>query len=184
LNSDVLLAMSGTAAVVEPRRVEVDKNIPDHDISVTLRVLPKLQRYTGTIRHNLKSRQWGSNHDGMSIYVESVETIPRGEARAKGRGALKTGLFAYQDLRRRAIANEKHSSTENSTKHTTDDDQNEEPDASHRNRGVRKRIKMFQVCLCQTVYPANPTLQAQLTCTLRCERISPHLELKDEDTLL
>ncbi|CAM0138536.1 hypothetical protein VKS41_007155 [Umbelopsis sp. WA50703] len=145
LNSDVLLAMSGTAAVVEPRRVEVDKNIPDHDISVTLRVLPKLQRYTGTIRHNLKSRQWGSNHDGMSIYVESVETIPRGEARAKGRGALKTGLFAYQDLRRRAIANEKHSSTENSTKHTTDDDQNEEPDASHRNRGVRKRIKMFQM---------------------------------------
>ncbi|KAJ2963546.1 hypothetical protein NQZ79_g1434 [Umbelopsis isabellina] len=145
LNSDVLLAMSGTAAVVEPRRLEMDKNIPDHDVSVMLRVLPKLQRYTSTIRHHLKSRQWGGNHDGMSIYVEKVELLPRGEARAKGRGALKSGLFAYQDLRRRAIANEKHSSTEHPTKHTTDDDQDDEPDANSRNRGVRKRIKMFQV---------------------------------------
>ncbi|KAG2173231.1 hypothetical protein INT43_004605, partial [Umbelopsis isabellina] len=144
LNSDVLLAMSGTAAVVEPRRLEVGKNVPDHDVSVMLRVLPKLQRYTGTIRHHLKSRQWGGNHDGLSIYVEKVELLPRGEARAKGRGALKSGLFAYQDLRRRAIANEKHSSTEPSIKHTTDDDQDDEPDANSRNRGVRKRIKMFQ----------------------------------------
>jgi hypothetical protein len=141
LNNDVMLAMSGTAALIETRRVDVNTNIPDHDLSVTLRVLPKLQRYAGTIRHHLKSRDWGSNHDGMSLFVEKVEKLPRGEARSKGRAALKSGLFAYQDLRRRAITNEKCQS--NSDGSFTEEDSNDND--MNRNRGVRKKIKMFQV---------------------------------------
>ncbi|KAI8582469.1 hypothetical protein K450DRAFT_227315 [Umbelopsis ramanniana AG] len=140
LNNDVMLAMSGTAALIEPRRVDVNTNIPDHDLSVTLRVLPKLQRYTGTIRHHLKSRDWGSNHDGMSLFVEKVEQLPRGEARSKGRSALKSGLFAYQDLRRWAITNEKGQATSDGSFA----DEEDSHDMS-RNRGVRKKIKMFQM---------------------------------------
>jgi Histone deacetylation protein Rxt3 len=142
LNNDVMLAMSGTAALIEPRRVDVNTNIPDHDLSVTLRVLPKLQRYTGTIRHHLKSRDWGGNHDGMSLFVEKVEQLPRGEARSKGRAALKSGLFAYQDLRRWAITNEKGQSTSDGS--FADEEDSNDNDMS-RNRGVRKKIKMFQV---------------------------------------
>jgi hypothetical protein len=145
LNNDVLLAMSGTAAVIEPRRVDIDKNIPDHDVSVTLRVLPKLQRYAGTIRHHLKSREWGGNHDGMSLYVEKVDKLPRGEARSKGRGALKRGLFAFQDLRRSAITKEKEGSTSDGVEEEERGDNSNHHHDMNRNRGVRKKIKMFQV---------------------------------------
>ncbi|GAB5585835.1 hypothetical protein Unana1_00735 [Umbelopsis nana] len=145
LNNDVLLAMSGTAAVIEPRRVDIDQNIPDHDVSVTLRVLPKLLRYAGTIRHHLKSREWGGNHDGMSLYVEKVDKLPRGEARSKGRGALKRGLFAFQDLRRRAITKEKEGLTSDGVEEEERGDNSNHHHDMNRNRGVRKKIKMFQV---------------------------------------
>lgn len=49
-----------------------DHSIPDHDLKVTVRVLPKLQNYASSIRHKLKSRDW-HQHDGMSLYVEKVE---------------------------------------------------------------------------------------------------------------
>jgi hypothetical protein len=47
---------------------------PDHDLKVTVRVLPTLQHYAGSIRHKLKSREWGK-HDGMSLFVDKVEKI-------------------------------------------------------------------------------------------------------------
>lgn len=52
-----------------------DDTVPDHDIKVTLRVLPKLQHYTSTIQHRIKSRPWGGNHDGISLFVEKVEQL-------------------------------------------------------------------------------------------------------------
>lgn len=51
-----------------------DHLIPDHDLKVTVRVLPKLQHYASSIRHKLKSRDW-HQHDGMSLYVDKVEKM-------------------------------------------------------------------------------------------------------------
>lgn len=48
--------------------------IPDHDLKVTVRVLPTLQHYASSIRHKLKSREWGK-HDGMSLFVNKVEKV-------------------------------------------------------------------------------------------------------------
>ncbi|KAI9489162.1 histone deacetylation protein Rxt3-domain-containing protein [Zychaea mexicana] len=52
-----------------------DDVVPDHDLKVTLRVMPTLKRYTGTIRHYIASRTWSGNHDGASYWVEQVEKI-------------------------------------------------------------------------------------------------------------
>lgn len=54
--------------------VRQDTSIPDHDLKVTIRVLPKLQNYTGSIRNCVKSRDWGK-HDGMSLFVNKIEKI-------------------------------------------------------------------------------------------------------------
>ncbi|ORZ15139.1 histone deacetylation protein Rxt3-domain-containing protein [Absidia repens] len=79
-----------------------DDTIPEYDIKVTLRVLPKLQDYTSTIQHRIKSRQWGGNHDGVSFYVEKVEQLKKGEARSCGRSSLKTNLFRHERYRKQA----------------------------------------------------------------------------------
>ncbi|KAI8138789.1 histone deacetylation protein Rxt3-domain-containing protein [Fennellomyces sp. T-0311] len=69
--------------------------IPDHDLKVTLRVMPTLKRYTGTIRHYIASRTWGGDHDGASYWVECVEKIDRGEAQPKGRQGIKANMMKY-----------------------------------------------------------------------------------------
>ncbi|KAG0164327.1 hypothetical protein DFQ28_010514 [Apophysomyces sp. BC1034] len=80
-----------------------DERAPDHDLKVTVRVLPKLRCYASTIRHNIKSRPWGDNHDGVSFYVENVEKIKKGEARLRGRSSLKADIMAYEPYRKRAL---------------------------------------------------------------------------------
>ncbi|CEP16313.1 hypothetical protein [Parasitella parasitica] len=77
-------------------------SIPDHDLKVTVRVLPALQYYSSSIRHKIKSREWGK-HDGMSLFVNKVEIIKRGEARLKGRSSLKSNMFAYEPYRKQAL---------------------------------------------------------------------------------
>ncbi|CAO3625413.1 unnamed protein product [Cunninghamella echinulata] len=67
-----------------------DDTIPEHDVQVTVRVLPKLKRYTSSIQHRIKSREWGNNHDGVSLCVENVEVLKKGEARLRGRSTLKS----------------------------------------------------------------------------------------------
>lgn len=62
------LALSGK------RWVRHDSLIPDHDLKVTVRVLPTLKNYASCIRYRLKSREWGK-HDGMSLFVDKVEKI-------------------------------------------------------------------------------------------------------------
>ncbi|KAI8913495.1 histone deacetylation protein Rxt3-domain-containing protein [Gorgonomyces haynaldii] len=58
---------------------------PDHDLQVILRVLPKLIKYTGSLRYGLDSRGWGASHDGESVQVESVRKIERGSVLKMGR---------------------------------------------------------------------------------------------------
>lgn len=62
------LAVSGKKYVVH------DSLIPDHDLKVTVRVLPTLQNYASSIRYRIKSREW-TKHDGMSLFVSKVEKI-------------------------------------------------------------------------------------------------------------
>lgn len=55
------------------------------DLSVTLRIAPKLILYKGCHRGGIKSRSWGNTHDGVSLVVESVELRPvRGKTNAVG----------------------------------------------------------------------------------------------------
>ncbi|WWD07445.1 hypothetical protein V865_005544 [Kwoniella europaea PYCC6329] len=59
--------------------VEVQKkgrNPRDQDvINVTVRLVPRLIRYTATERNGVRTRNWGNGHDGSSIVVERVERI-------------------------------------------------------------------------------------------------------------
>lgn len=47
-------------------------------INVTVRLVPRLVRYTGTERNGLKTRGWGNGHDGSSVVVERVERVKVG----------------------------------------------------------------------------------------------------------
>ncbi|KAI9310921.1 histone deacetylation protein Rxt3-domain-containing protein [Dichotomocladium elegans] len=69
--------------------------IPDHDLKVTLRVVPALKHYNGTIQNYIASRTWGSNHDGVSYHVERVEKTPKGLAQPCGRHAIKANMTQY-----------------------------------------------------------------------------------------
>lgn len=42
------------------------------DLSVILRIAPKLIAYKGSQRGGVKSRSWGNGHDGVSLMIESV----------------------------------------------------------------------------------------------------------------
>ncbi|ORY44707.1 Rxt3-domain-containing protein [Rhizoclosmatium globosum] len=70
------------------------KSIPLHDLVVTLRVLPRLEKYTGTACVGLtdkdvvySSRGWGGSHEGESICIVSVRQIPTRHAHP---GVLRT----------------------------------------------------------------------------------------------
>lgn len=47
----------------------------DDIVHVTLRVVPRLVRYTATERNGVVTRAWGNGHDGSSIVVEGVERV-------------------------------------------------------------------------------------------------------------
>ncbi|OCF77153.1 hypothetical protein I204_02865 [Kwoniella mangroviensis CBS 8886] len=52
------------------------RNPRDQDvINVTVRLVPRLIRYTATERNGVRTRNWGNGHDGSSIVVERVERI-------------------------------------------------------------------------------------------------------------
>ncbi|WWC86700.1 uncharacterized protein L201_001577 [Kwoniella dendrophila CBS 6074] len=60
---------------------ERDKDI----INVTIRLVPRLIRYTATERNGIKTRGWGNGHDGSSIVVERVERIAINKTYLKSR---------------------------------------------------------------------------------------------------
>ncbi|KAJ3111141.1 hypothetical protein HDU96_005948 [Phlyctochytrium bullatum] len=76
-----------------------------HDLSVTLRVLPRLNRYTGSSRNGISSKGWGSSHDGESIRVEKIEPLPRGSVvrRGRKRGCLEWCTLGLVGRRKEAL---------------------------------------------------------------------------------
>ncbi|ODV91393.1 hypothetical protein CANCADRAFT_44983 [Tortispora caseinolytica NRRL Y-17796] len=49
------------------------------DVRIVLRILPRLERYRGCFRNGIRSRTWGTVHDGMSYCVEKVNVYPPGK---------------------------------------------------------------------------------------------------------
>ncbi|KAJ3198634.1 hypothetical protein HDU67_003482, partial [Dinochytrium kinnereticum] len=80
--------------------------LPDHDLAVTLRVLPRLVRYTGSTRFGISSRGWGSSHDGESIRVEKIEALPRGSVARRGRkrGSLEWATLGLRGRREDSLS--------------------------------------------------------------------------------
>ncbi|KAL9540759.1 hypothetical protein MBANPS3_009505 [Mucor bainieri] len=111
--------------------------IPDHDLKVTVRVLPTLQSYASSIRHRLKSREWGK-HDGMSLFVNKVEKVKRGDARLKGRSTLKSNMFAYESYRKQALGL-------HHDKQTTPSPSPSPPIQKGRIKKTRRVMRMFQI---------------------------------------
>lgn len=56
------------------------------DLHLTLLILPTLQKYTSRVAHGIKSRPWGSNHDGLSYQIQKVAWVDEQSSRGEGRG--------------------------------------------------------------------------------------------------
>ncbi|PWY97696.1 hypothetical protein BCV70DRAFT_47610 [Testicularia cyperi] len=78
-------------------------NVPS-DLSVILRIAPKLIAYKGCQRGGIKSRSWGNTHDGVSLVVESVEVKQPGYAQCKGRRAAKNRIDQWARFRAEPVA--------------------------------------------------------------------------------
>lgn len=57
------------------------------DLHVTLLLLPTLQKYAEKRSHGFKSREWGSDHDGMSYQIERIQWVDEGAGRGEERTA-------------------------------------------------------------------------------------------------
>lgn len=64
----------------------------DDVVDVTIRVVPKLVRYTGFERNGVKSRNWGNGHDGFSLVIEAVERIKITKVMLKGKKNRKARM--------------------------------------------------------------------------------------------
>lgn len=69
------------------------------DLSVILRIAPKLILYKGCHRGGVQSRSWGNTHDGVSLVVESVELRAPNYAAGTGRRSMKARLRHMAQLR-------------------------------------------------------------------------------------
>ncbi|KAJ3367447.1 hypothetical protein HDU91_001413 [Kappamyces sp. JEL0680] len=77
--------------------------VPDHDLYVTLRILPRLIKYSGSTRYGLDSKGWGASHDGESVQVIRVEKVQRGAVARKGRKAFVKGQDPSPEMARSVI---------------------------------------------------------------------------------
>ncbi|KAF9362940.1 hypothetical protein BGX34_005218 [Mortierella sp. NVP85] len=85
---------------------------PSFDLAVTLRVMPKLVKYQGSIRNRIKSRTWKTRHDGQGLRIESVKKLCSGEALNRGRGQSKRRMKEYNQERLRVLSNIHDETTE------------------------------------------------------------------------
>ncbi|KAK3827408.1 MAG: hypothetical protein J3Q66DRAFT_434162 [Benniella sp.] len=85
---------------------------PSFDLAVTLRVMPKLVKYQGSIRNRIKSRTWKTKHDGQGLRIESVKKLCSGEALNRGRGQSKRRMKEYNQERLRVLSNIHDETTE------------------------------------------------------------------------
>ncbi|POG81247.1 hypothetical protein GLOIN_2v1470889 [Rhizophagus irregularis DAOM 181602=DAOM 197198] len=104
-DSDVVAVLIHTGHYTPPPSIsEWTPNYPNHDLCVTIRVLPKLVQYTSTVREGYKSRSWG-NHHGVSYKIESVRKMKKGEAIGRSRGkGRKERLRRFHEMRKRAFS--------------------------------------------------------------------------------
>ncbi|KAG7116452.1 hypothetical protein HYQ44_007071 [Verticillium longisporum] len=79
---------------------------PDRDMQVTILILPRLEKYSSTVRFGVKSREWGgtyggrkSVHDGISFMITAIRWVDNG-AGAQNRLRGK----ARRERMRRAMA--------------------------------------------------------------------------------
>ncbi|KAI9595192.1 histone deacetylation protein Rxt3-domain-containing protein [Syncephalis fuscata] len=81
----------------------VQDRSPRYDLKVTLRVVPRLQRYTGTVRHHIRSRDW-AEHDGASFVIHQVEHLSLGTAYGRGAGPQRSRrINAFCQARKRIM---------------------------------------------------------------------------------
>lgn len=66
------------------------------DLHITLLVLPALTHYAASTQNHLRSREWGTDHDGMSYMIHSLEFVD--ESRAN-RICERTGAAKHQRIR-------------------------------------------------------------------------------------
>ncbi len=76
---------------------------PRQDVIITFRVLPPLVEYKGSLRHQMKTRTWNVQHDGMSIMVENVDFVTVGIAEERGGEMAKKRIRDYIELSGRGL---------------------------------------------------------------------------------
>jgi hypothetical protein len=57
------------------RRKRRRRAMRHRSLRITIVVAPKLVKYEGSLRAGVRSRSWGSSHDGVSYAIESVELV-------------------------------------------------------------------------------------------------------------
>ena len=82
--------------------------IPDGmDMHVTLLIVPPLANYPSTHLHNIRSRQWGEDHDGMSFMIHSIRFVDEPKStRYSERGGEARRERLKEEYRRRTEAAE------------------------------------------------------------------------------
>nr|POE96469.1 transcriptional regulatory protein rxt3 [Quercus suber] len=92
------------------QRPEIPRRVPaDHDVHITLLILPPLQSYVGTMQNHIRSREWGKQdqgHDGMSFMIHQIEFVDEsGDNRFVERGiAGRKQRLAMEEVKRREAA--------------------------------------------------------------------------------
>ena len=99
-----LLSTSSLLKEKPQRPVRIPSNT---DMRVTVLILPPLEAYASSTINNIHSRSWGSDHDGMSFKIHSVEFVdePR-TSRYSERTPEARRQRMKDDLRRRREAAE------------------------------------------------------------------------------
>ncbi|KTW25635.1 hypothetical protein T552_03495 [Pneumocystis carinii B80] len=70
---------------------------PSSDAIVKVRVLPRLIKYSGSLRYNIMSRGWKTRHDGESIMIEDLKWV-EDKTNRKGRKDMKERIAARYRL--------------------------------------------------------------------------------------
>lgn len=76
----------------------------DLDMHVTILILPPLQKYSSSVMHNLHSRSWGNDHDGMSFMIHRIEFVdePRFSRHSERGPVAKKRRMAEEQRRKEA----------------------------------------------------------------------------------
>lgn len=96
------------------------------DLSVVLRVAPKLIAYKGSQRSGVRSRSWGNTHDGVSFVIESVSLQRPGYASGE-RGLRSTKQRIDQLARLKMLATIAGDGGPHASGTDSDDEMRQEP---------------------------------------------------------